>query len=472
MAVTGGPDRDPGRMHRYTDETERLAQAILRYARDRMRMDPPLDAPYEPDEIAAKAGATITPEGLGGEAALRLFADVIAPGVVSSDHPRYLAFIPTAPTEAATLFDLVVGASSIYGGSWLEGSGAVFAENQALRWIADLAGLPAGAGGAFVQGGTIGNLSALVAAREAARERRAAAALPAPRRWVVAATDESHSSVAEGARVMDVDVLAVPGDARGRMTGAGLRAAIAGAASADPDVRDGLFAVVATAGTTNLGIVDDLAGVADVAAAEGLWLHVDGAYGGAALAAPSVRGLFAGIERADSFIVDPHKWLFAPYDACALLYREPAIARRAHTQHAGYLDAVAHVDGEWNPSDYAIHLTRRARGLPFWFSLAVHGTEAYADAIEATIELARETADEIRRRPYLELVAEPDLSVVAFRRIGWAADDYARWSDRLLRSGTAFVTPSTHRGEPITRFAIISPRTTLIELTSILASMA
>jgi L-2,4-diaminobutyrate decarboxylase len=459
-------------MHRYTDETERLAQAILRYARDRMRMDPPLDAPYAPEELAAKAGATITPDGLGGEAALRLFADVIAPGVVSSDHPRYLAFIPTAPTEAATLFDLVVGASSIYGGSWLEGSGAVFAENQALRWIADLAGLPAGAGGAFVQGGTVGNLSALVAAREAARERRAAAGLPAPRRWAVAATEESHSSVAEGARVMDVDVLAVPGDARGRMTGAGLRAALADVAAVDPDVRDGLFAVVATAGTTNLGTVDDIAGVADVAAAEGLWLHVDGAYGGAALAAPSVRGLFAGIERADSFIVDPHKWLFAPYDACALLYREPAIARRAHTQHAGYLDAVAHVDGEWNPSDYAIHLTRRARGLPFWFSLAVHGTEAYTDAIEATIELARETADEIRRRPYLELVAEPDLSVVAFRRIGWAAEDYARWSDRLLRSGTAFVTPSTHLGEPITRFAIISPRTTLIELTSILASMA
>ncbi len=465
-------DRDPGRMHRYTDETERLTQAIVRYARDRMRMDPPLDAPYTPDEIREKAGVTITTDGLGGEAALRLFADVIAPGVVSSDHPRYLAFIPTAPTEAATLFDLVVGASSIYGGSWLEGSGAVFAENQALRWVADLAGMPAGAGGAFVQGGTIGNLSALVAAREAARERRRAAGLPAPGRWIVAATGESHSSIAEGARVMDVDVLLVPGDERGRLTGEALRSALAESEAADPRALDGLFAVVATAGTTNLGTIDDLAGVADVAAERGLWLHVDGAYGGAALAAPSVRHRFAGIERADSFIVDPHKWLFAPYDACALLYRDPSIARAAHTQHAGYLDAVAHVDGEWNPSDYAIHLTRRARGLPFWFSLAAHGTQAYTDAIESTIELARETADEIRRRPYLDLIAEPELSVVAFRRLGWGAADYARWSDRLLRSGTAFVTPSTHRGEPMTRFAIISPRTTLVELTSILASMA
>ncbi|MCU0506074.1 MAG: pyridoxal-dependent decarboxylase [Chloroflexi bacterium] len=459
-------------MHRYTDETERLAQAVLRYARDRMRMDPPLDGPYEPAEIAARAGRTITEDGMGGDAALRVFTDVIAPGVVSSDHPRYLAFIPTAPTEASTLFDLVVGASSIYGGSWLEGSGAVFAENQALRWIADLAGLPPGAGGAFVQGGTIGNLSALVAAREAARARRADGGRPVPGRWVVAATDEAHSSIAEAARVMDVDVLAVPGDDRGRLTGPALRAAIAAAEAADPATVDGLFAIVATAGATNLGIVDDIAGAADVAAERGAWLHVDGAYGGAALAAPSARHLFAGVEQADSFIVDPHKWLFAPYDACALLYRDPAAARAAHTQHAGYLDAVAHVEGEWNPSDYAIHLTRRARGLPFWFSLAMHGTRAYADAIEATIALAREAADEIRRRPYLELVVEPELSVVAFRRIGWERDDYERWSDRLLRTGVAFVTPTRHRGETITRFAIVSPRTTLADLTAILATMA
>ena len=271
---------------------------------------------------------------------------------------------------------------------------------------------------------------------------------------------------------MDVDILSVPGDDRGRLTGAALGHALAAADADDPALADGLFAIVATAGATNLGVVDDIAGAADVAAERGAWLHVDGAYGGAALAAPSVRHLFAGVERADSFIVDPHKWLFAPYDACALVYRDPAVARAAHTQHAGYLDAVAHVDGEWNPSDYAIHLTRRARGLPFWFSLAMHGTRAYADAIEATIALAREVADEIRRRPHVELVVEPELSVVAFRRLGWESGDYERWSDRLLRSGVAFVTPTRHRGETVTRFAIVSPRTTLADLTAILATMA
>ena len=150
----------------------------------------------------------------------------------------------------------------------------------------------------------------------------------------------------------------------------------------------------------------------------GWWLHVDGAYGGAALAAPSVRSLFAGIEQADSFIVDPHKWLFAPYDCCALLYRDPELGRAAHTQHADYLDPVT-VDGEWNPSDYAIQLTRRARGLPFWFSLAVHGTAAYTTAIEQTLSVARAGAELIRAAPHLRLLVEPDLSVLVFERIGW-----------------------------------------------------
>ena len=134
---------------------------------------------------------------------------------------------------------------------------------------------------------------------------------------------------------------------------------------------------------------ENLKYVGEVAREYGFWFHVDGAYGAGALAAPSVRHLFDGIELVDSLIVDPHKWLFAPFDACALLYREPALGRAAHTQHAGYLDPVT-VDGEWNPSDFAIQLTRRARGLPFWFSLAVYGTDAYRDAIEHTLTVARE----------------------------------------------------------------------------------
>jgi glutamate/tyrosine decarboxylase-like PLP-dependent enzyme len=448
-------------VHRWTEETERLAEGVLDFARRRLRADPvELGEPRSSPELEAAAGPTITEAGIGGEAALRLFDDVLAKACVSIDHPRYLSFIPGAPTGAAALFDLAVGVSSIYGGSWLEAAGAVYAENQALRWLADLAGFPDGAGGVFVQGGTLGNLSALVAARQRARDRRGGAR---PGRWRVAITDETHSSVAAAAVVMDVETLPVPTDERGRLTGRLLESALAAAG-------DGVFAVVATAGTTNLGIVDDLDSVAAVCEERGLWLHVDGAYGAAALAAPSARPRFAGIERADSFIVDPHKWLFAPFDSCALLYRDPSLARAAHTQQAGYLEHLQAL-GQWDPSDYAFNLSRRARGLPFWFSLAAHGTRAYVDAIERTLSVARAAADDIRSRSYLELVREPDLSVVAFRRLGWSPADYDGWSLSLRESGFAFVLPTVHDGETITRFAIVNPRTTPADIGAILDTM-
>ncbi len=149
-------------MHLHDASTEVLTQAILRYAVDRMRMDAPLDGPRTMAELRAMAGHTVTPRGIGGLEALRVFTDVLAPACISVDHPRFLSFVPAAPTEAAVLFDLIVGASSIYAGSWLEGGGAVFAENEALRYLADLAGLPPEAGGVFVSGGTAGNLSALM----------------------------------------------------------------------------------------------------------------------------------------------------------------------------------------------------------------------------------------------------------------------------------------------------------------------
>ena len=158
-------------MHRPDASNEILTQAVIRYALERMRLDPPpLDHPRSEPELRAMAGRTITPAGIGGLEALRIFSEVLAPACVSIDHPRFLSFVPSAPTEAATLFDLVVGAGGMFGGTWLESSGAVFAENEALRWLADLAGLPASAGGVFVSGGSAGNLSAMVAARHVWRD--------------------------------------------------------------------------------------------------------------------------------------------------------------------------------------------------------------------------------------------------------------------------------------------------------------
>ena len=452
---------DPGAMHAVTPEIERAAEGVFDYARERLHARPrDFATARTPAEMQAAAGDTVTEDGIGADAALRLFAETLAPASVPVENTRFLAFIPTAPTPAAKLFDMALSATPMYAGSWRSSAGSVYAENQALRWLADLAGLPATAGGCFVQGGTVGNLSALVSARHAYRAEHGRNGTPLR----VAATGQAHSSVAQALDVMDAGTLEIEPDGRGRMTGAALEAALA----ADGD---GVFAVAATGGTTNLGVIDDLAGIADVCARRGLWLHVDAAYGGAGLAAPSVRPRFDGIERCDSFIVDPHKWLFAPFDSCALLYRKPELAQAAHRQHAGYLDA-ARVGADWNPSDYAIHLTRRARGLPFWFSLATHGTRAYTEAVEGTLRVAREARAEIERRDYLELANDTDLTVLCIRRVGWTADDYRAWSARNLEDGLALVTPTELDGEIMTRICILNPRTTVEDVAAILDTMA
>jgi L-2,4-diaminobutyrate decarboxylase len=445
-------------MHEFTPEVEALANEVLAYSLERLKSDPPLDGPLSEAELFAQVGNTITEKGLGGKEALDVFTSVLAKACISTDHPRNLAFIPSAPSEYANLFDLVVGASALYGGSWQEGSGAVFAENQALRWIADLAGLPQSSGGVFVQGGTMGNLSALVVARAQARKN-----FPDTTRWVIACSDQAHSSIASAAQVMDVDVLKIAVDENGKMQGD-----IVGKEIDALHRQSGrrVFAVVATAGTTNLGIIDDLVGIGAAAKARNIWFHVDGAYGLAALCAPSVRSKFDGVENADSLIVDPHKWLFAPFDACALIYRAPDLAREVHTQHASYLDTLH--DGNWNPSDYAIHLTRRTRGLPFWFSLAAHGTDAYSEAMEQSLEVAKYAAKKVSEHPNLKLLCEPELSIVAFTRTGWTASDYQKWSDKLLTDQVGFIPPSSHDGQPILRFAIVNPWTKFSDIDLIL----
>ncbi|MFT3797351.1 pyridoxal phosphate-dependent decarboxylase family protein [Microbacterium sp.] len=453
------PEDHAARMHEVSAETRSIVELVLEYSERRLLSeDNPLDKPLPPAELSRLAGRTISEAGIGARKALGVFEHVLAPACITTDDPRYLSFIPSAPTKAAAAFDLVVSASALYGGSWLEGAGAVHAENEVLRWLAAEFGMPDGAGGVFVQGGTLGNLSALVAAREAARERASAPIA----RWKIVCSVEAHSSIASAARVMDVDVVGVPTD-DGVLRGDAVRAAL-------QEHGDSVFAVVATAGSTNFGIVDDIASIADAAAAHGVWLHVDGAYGLSAMLTDTARPLFAGVERADSLVVDPHKWLFAPFDACALIYRDPELGRRAHTQHAEYLDTLTET-GDWSPSDYAMHLTRRPRGLPLWFSLATHGAAAYRAAITHALELAQQIADDIERRPELRLVRRPQLGVVVFERVGWDKADYSRWSTRLLDAQRAFVTPSSHAGVTNARFAILNPRTTLEHLTGILDTM-
>jgi aromatic-L-amino-acid/L-tryptophan decarboxylase len=449
-------------MHQVDQTTEQMVRSVLAYAENRLRMHPvPLDRGTQPAADLYKVlGGVIRDRPRSPDEVLGIYSSVIAPSIISADSPRFLGFIPAAPTKASLVFDMLISCASIQGISWLEASGAIAAENTALRVIADEAGLPASAGGCFVSGGSAGNLSALAVAREMAKGRLGDEA--AGRRLRVVVGTDAHSSIINTLRLLEMDALVVTTPDH-RLTADALNAAL----DADPDVSD-VAAVVCTSGTTNAGIIDDLAGVGEIAKQRGWWFHVDGAYGGSGIFARSLRANYAGIEQADSFILDPHKWLFTPFDCCALIYRQPELARGTHTQDASYLDVIHVSEGEWNPTDYAYHLTRRARGLPLWFSMAVYGLDAYRDAIEAAVRLARDTAVLIKATPHLELIREPDLGVVLFRRVGWEPADYNKWAQALHDEEIAFVPPTKWEGETVGRFAFLHPETSMELVTEIL----
>ena len=452
---------DPTRMHKFDPQATEL---IFNYMRERLALkETPLDFPGDRKILDKALAGLINPTGNSIEKVMDLYDQTISRAVISADTPRFFAFIPAAPTKASLLFDMIVSAASLQGISWLEAAGAVAAENQVLRWMADSAGMPATSGGTFVSGGSAGNLAALTVARDLGRKNIAGTSKRVPVR--IAVSKQAHSSIENSLSILDIEPLVVD-TASDRFTGEDLKAALA---NLDPNGGP-VVGVVGTAGTTNAGIVDDLASLGKVAKENNLWFHVDAAYGSAALLAPSINKVFAGIEQADSITMDPHKWWFAPFDVAAIIYRNPELAKAVHTQDASYLDAI-HNDDDWNPTDYAYHLTRRARGLPLWFSVVVNGTDAYRDAVEASLTLTREVTEIIRNHPDLELVIEPTLSVILWRRKGWQAADYSNLQDRLLEKQIALVTPTTWHGETVGRFVFLHPNTTVQMVNEVISQL-
>lgn len=455
-------------MHKIDIELIEMTLDVMKYAIGRISaVEQNIGQPKKEEALKELTGETITAKGIGGEYAFNLWKTHLAPANVPVDHPRNLAFVPAAPTRAAVMFDLVTSASSIHGAYWMEGAGGIFCENEAMRWMVSLTGLPKGAFGVFTSGGTAANLSAIVTAREYWRKN----AEFKREKGLIITSIGAHSSVKAMAKVADVDLLLV--NSEEKLSGEDLQRTID---SLTEHERKRLFAVVATGGTTNAGIIDDLEGVSKVCRNEKLWFHVDAAYGGGALLADSVRHLFNGIENADSITIDPHKWMFSPYDCGAVIYRQPELAKEAHSQEGSYLEIFKDEGAHgFNPSDYQIQLTRRVRGLPLWFSLATHGTDRYKEAVERGIELAQIAGKMITNHKHVELVRAPSLSCVLFRRIGWKPEDYTHWTYENHRKGFALVTPTKWKNgdtfETCSRFCFINPDTTTTDIEHILETM-
>ncbi|MFL0352362.1 aminotransferase class V-fold PLP-dependent enzyme [Xanthomarina sp. GH4-25] len=455
-------------MHKIDLDLIEMTLDVMKYAIGRISAtEHTIGKPKKYEELKELVGETVTEKGVGGEYAFNLWKEHLSKANVPVDHPRNLAFVPASPTRAAIMFDLVTSASSIHGAYWMEGAGGIFCENEAMKWIVSLTGMPEGAFGVFTSGGTAANLSAIVTAREHWREDDTYLR----EKGLIITSIGAHSSIKAMAKVADVDILLV--DSEEKLTGTALRETID---NLNFHQRKRLFAVVATGGTTNAGIIDDLEDIAEICEKENIWFHVDAAYGGGALAADSVRHLFNGIERADSITIDPHKWMFSPYDCGAVLYKNPELAKNAHSQQGSYLDIFKDEGAHgFNPTDYQIQLTRRVRGLPLWFSLATHGTDRYKQSVERGIELAQIAGKMIEENPNVELVREPSLSCVLYRRIGWQPEDYTHWTYENHKKGFALVTPTKWKNgdtfETVSRFCFINPDTTEEDIRMILESM-
>jgi glutamate/tyrosine decarboxylase-like PLP-dependent enzyme len=382
------------------------------------------------------------------------------------DHPRFFGFVPSSPTWPGILGDLIAAGYNVFQGSWLGGSGASEIELIVLDWFKEWVGYPATASGLFTSGGSVANLTAIALARQlrfGGHDERA----------VLYMSTESHSSCDRAARVVGFRsdrVRRLPVDEGFQLDPGALATAIREdrAAGLEP-----LF-VIANGGSTSTGVVDPLAAIADVCADENVWMHVDAAYGGFAVLTD--RGVVAldGLGRADSMTLDPHKWLYQPFEAGCLLVRNGPDLERAFRVLPDYLQDAAVADGDdrerpVNFMDRGIQLTRSARAIKVWVSIQYFGLDAFRAAIDRTLDLAQFAERRLRASGLFEILSPARLGVVCFRRVAFPegrVTDEARLDELnafLLRdlcdSGFALMSSTRVRGQYSLRFCILGHRT-------------
>ncbi len=400
----------------------------------------------EPDELMAALGGPV-PERPGDPlAALQTLRDVALEHIQHGDHARYFARVPGPAAFAGVLGEWLGTGFNALVASWAGGSGPATVELVVLEWLRELLGLDPGTEGVLVSGGSMANLTALACAR----------AVGGP--GVAYLSDQTHASIpraltALGFGAEEVRILASDEDFR--LSAAAVAAAVAEdrAAARRPAI------VVATAGTTNTGAVDELGALAELCAAEGMWLHVDGAYGAPAALAPSGRAVLEGLARADSLVLDPHKWLFQPYDIGCLFVRSPGALAQAFAMTPEYLVDTLAGTGQVDFRDRTLELSRRARALKLWLTFRTHGAAAIRAAIARGIELAEFAERCVRNDPRYEVVTPAQLAIVTFALVGADGDEHARRAAALAEDGFAAVSSTTLRGRSVLRLCTINPRT-------------
>jgi aromatic-L-amino-acid/L-tryptophan decarboxylase len=404
-----------------------------------------------PEEIAAKFGPP-TPAGEPFAEVLEgLFRDVL-PYASRTGHPRYFAFVPSAGTWPGALGDFVASACNIYAGSWMESAGPTQLEVEVLGWFKDWIGFPAEAAGSLVTGGSAANLTALACARETLIGAMSDD-------LVIYVSDQAHSSLARAARTLgfrpdQVRVLPVGEDLRVKP------ATLAAAIAADQAGGRRPFLAVANAGATSAGVVDPLGELASVCRSQGIWLHVDAAYGGFAVLTDRGRAALDGIGLADSVTLDPHKWLYQPYECGCLLVRDGRALRHAFEISSDYLRDANATPLEVNFADLGLQLTRTTRAFKLWLSLRTFGLDAFRASIDRCLDLAGLASARIEASAQLELAAPASLGIVCFRRQPREGDDEEWLTDGLVaaleQSGVGFISSTRVHGRPALRLCILN----------------
>lgn len=375
----------------------------------------------------------------------------VFPNNLHVDHPRFFAFVPGPNNFVSTMADALAAGFNIFNGTWLGGSAAAAVELGIVRWLCRICGFPTAAGGLFVSGGSMANLTALVAARHSLLQDRVEGA-------TVYFSDQTHSSVERALHVIGF----APEQMRKLRSDENFRLSIQNARGAiDKDRAKGLrpFCVIANAGTTNTGAVDPLNELADLAAKEKLWLHIDGAFGAAAILSDRARSLLQGLERADSISLDPHKWLFQSFECGCVLVRDAALLKSAFQIKPDYLRDVHRRLEEFNPCDYGVQLTRSFRALKVWLSLQTFGLAAFRQAISRGFELAEVAERELRARKGWEILSPAQMATVCFR-FGKSDELQTQLVDAMMKDGYALLTSTELRGAVSLRLCTINPRTT------------
>ncbi|MEY2500346.1 MAG: hypothetical protein QOI07_680 [Verrucomicrobiota bacterium] len=391
------------------------------------------EAPTDPQELLARLEKEVFPNNL------------------HVDHPRFFAFVPGPGNYVSTMADALASGFNVFNGTWLGGSAAAAIELTVIGWFRGFCGFPETSGGLFVSGGSAANLTALHAARVAKLGDRTEGA-------AIYFSDQTHYSVERALRVIGFSpeqFRKIPSNDSFRLPVESLRDAI----RADRRAGRRPFCVVANAGTTNTGAVDPLEELADLCTAEDMWLHADGAYGAASVLCERGRQKLAGLDRVDSLSLDPHKWLFQPFECGCVLARDAAQLKSAFQLMPEYMRDVHRNIAETNQADYGIQLSRGFRALKVWLSMNTFGLAAFRDAITRGFELAEFAECELRRRGNWEILSPAEMAIVAFR---FGQDDglQTRLVEAMLRDGFAFLTSTTLKGVTALRLCTINPRTT------------